>query len=123
MGILLDIDPLLEPLADNGGLTLTHALQAGSPAIDAGDPSALAGVGNVPLYDQREATFDRVVDGGSGGARIDIGAYEKQSSPDILVSTSSFLEIDEGQSAFVSVQLATAPAGPQDRGDYRTSWQ
>src|SRR5262245_21302439 len=25
------IDPLLEPLADNGGLTLTHALQPGSP--------------------------------------------------------------------------------------------
>jgi len=30
------IDPLLGPLADNGGITLTHALQAGSPAIDHG---------------------------------------------------------------------------------------
>ncbi len=34
------IDPLLSPLANNGGLTLTHALQAGSPAIDRGDPAA-----------------------------------------------------------------------------------
>jgi hypothetical protein len=35
------IDPLLLPLADNGGPTLTHALQAGSPAIDQGDPASL----------------------------------------------------------------------------------
>src|SRR5207247_458765 len=34
------IDPLLGPLADNGGPTLTHALQSGSPAINRGDPAA-----------------------------------------------------------------------------------
>jgi len=34
------IDPLLGSLADNGGPTLTHALLAGSPAINAGDPAA-----------------------------------------------------------------------------------
>ena len=33
------IDPQLGPLADNGGPTLTHALLAGSSAIDAGDPN------------------------------------------------------------------------------------
>jgi hypothetical protein len=27
------LDPLLEPLADNGGLTLTHALRPGSPIL------------------------------------------------------------------------------------------
>ena len=42
--ILVPIDPMLGPLADNGGPTLTHALLAGSPAIDAGDPAAVAGV-------------------------------------------------------------------------------
>ena len=31
-------DPMLGPLQDNGGPTLTHALLTGSPAIDAGDP-------------------------------------------------------------------------------------
>lgn len=35
-GDLSNTDPLLGPLADNGGDTLTHALLSGSPAIDAG---------------------------------------------------------------------------------------
>jgi hypothetical protein len=73
------IDPLLGPLAANGGPTMTHALLTGSPAIDAGDPSAFPGVGNVPLYDQRGAPFSRVFDGdGIDGQRIDIGAFEVQ---------------------------------------------
>ena len=38
------IDPLLGPLADHGGLTKTHALLPGSPALDAG--------GVVPLLKQ-----------------------------------------------------------------------
>ena len=33
------IDPLLGPLANNGGPTQTHALLSGSPALDAGDPA------------------------------------------------------------------------------------
>ena len=37
-GNLLDVDPLLGPLADNGGPTQTHALLPGSPAIDWIDP-------------------------------------------------------------------------------------
>jgi len=65
------IDPLLAPLADNGGPTQTHALLAGSPAIDAGDPTAVAGVGDTPLFDQRGTGFDRVL-----GGRLDIGAFE-----------------------------------------------
>lgn len=32
-------DPLLGPLQDNGGPTMTHALLVGSPAIGAGDPA------------------------------------------------------------------------------------
>jgi hypothetical protein len=38
-------DALLEPLADNGGPTLTHALGAGSPAIDAAGRGRLPGDG------------------------------------------------------------------------------
>jgi hypothetical protein len=60
---------------------LTHALVSGSPAIDAGDPAAMAGTGVVPLYDQRGMPFSRVVDGdGMSGARIDMGSYERQES-------------------------------------------
>ena len=72
-----NIDPLLGPLAENGGITLTHALLAGSPAIDAGDPAAVAGMGTVPMFDQRGDPYRRVFDGdGAGGARIDMGAFE-----------------------------------------------
>jgi len=64
------IDPKLGPLANNGGLTKTMALQAGSPAIDHGD-----NVG-APATDQRG--FARKKDGnGDGVAVVDIGAFEK----------------------------------------------
>ena len=58
-------DPMLLPLADNGGPTRTHALRAGSPAEDAGnnasgDPS-----------DQRGTGFPRGI-----GPSADIGAFE-----------------------------------------------
>jgi hypothetical protein len=71
-----EIDPLLSPLADNGGPTMTHALLPGSPAINMGDPAAVAGVGGVPLFDQRGEPFTRV-----HGGRIDIGAFESQPNP------------------------------------------
>jgi hypothetical protein len=41
----------------------------------------MAGVGDVPLHDQRGAPFTRVYDGDGGGARIDIGAFELQPLP------------------------------------------
>src|SRR4029079_10316214 len=69
----------LWPLADNGGPTLTHALLPGSPAINAGDPAAAAGVDGVPMTDQRGAPFTRVY-----GGRIDIGAFELQPTDYIL---------------------------------------
>ncbi len=63
-GNLTATDPALGPLGFNGGLTRTHPLLAGSPAINAGsNPLALA-------TDQRGAP--RVV-----GAAADMGAYER----------------------------------------------
>lgn len=53
---------ILDPLADNGGPTETHALFPGSPALDAGDP----GFTPPPYYDQRGPGFPRVM-----GGRID----------------------------------------------------
>lgn len=66
-------DPLLGPLADNGGPTLTHALLAGSPAIDAGDDAlAVDPTTGLPLTtDQRGEPYARI-----DGAHVDIGAYE-----------------------------------------------
>jgi hypothetical protein len=63
----LTADPQLQPLANNGGLTQTMALLAGSPAIDKGNN--LAGLAT----DQRGTGFARV-----GGASADIGAFELQ---------------------------------------------
>ncbi len=51
------IDPYLLPLADNGGPTMTHAVQAFSPARDMGDPAAVPDVNGVPEFDQRGTGF------------------------------------------------------------------
>ncbi|HWR64898.1 MAG TPA: choice-of-anchor Q domain-containing protein [Bellilinea sp.] len=64
-GDLFGVDPLLAPLANNGGTTLTHALLPLSPAVDAGDNSG------CPAADQRG--LPRPV-----GASCDIGAVEEQ---------------------------------------------
>ena len=64
-------DPKLGELADNGGPTQTHAVFDSSPALNAGDPQAQAGVGNVPSEDQRGTGFPRIVDN-----TIDIGSFE-----------------------------------------------
>lgn len=71
------INPGLGSLAENGGPTLTHAVLPASPALDAGDPNAMANIGGVPEFDQRGLPFGRVQDGNNDStARIDIGAFE-----------------------------------------------
>ena len=62
-------DPLLGPLANNGGLTFTRMPQTGSPAIDAGDNAAAVGL----TSDQRGGTSVRIFNG-----KVDIGAVEVQ---------------------------------------------
>jgi hypothetical protein len=73
----ISADPLLQPLADNGGPTLTHAFNPSSPVLDAGsDPDNFDN-------DQRGEGFPRVV-----GATADIGAYEAQGpAPDEIFSS------------------------------------
>jgi CSLREA domain-containing protein len=76
------IDPLLGPLANNGGPTQTMALLTGSTAIDAGDDcvftdSCSPAVGVALTTDQRGTGFSRQTDGDSNGtAVVDIGAFE-----------------------------------------------
>jgi CSLREA domain-containing protein len=70
------IKGLLGPLANNGGPTMTHALVAGSPAINAGSNALAVDQNGVALTtDQRGTNFTRVVNG-----TVDIGAFELQAS-------------------------------------------
>ena len=64
-GNIIGQDPQLGPLANNGGLTLTHKPAATSPAINTGDPAFVP----PPSTDQRD--LPRVVNG-----RIDMGSVE-----------------------------------------------
>jgi predicted outer membrane repeat protein len=71
-GNLVGVDPLLGPLQNNGGPTLSHALLDGSPAIDAGNPDGCRDHnGNLLTTDQRG--FARPA---AGSPFCDIGAYE-----------------------------------------------
>ncbi|MGH8172610.1 MAG: choice-of-anchor Q domain-containing protein [Rhodanobacteraceae bacterium] len=67
----LSVDPMLGPLQDNGGASMTHALLPGSPAIDHGsNPSN--GLFEQRLFDLNgEVFYERLV-----GPAPDIGAFE-----------------------------------------------
>lgn len=86
-GSILTADPLLLPLADNGGPTKTCALQAGSPALNAGG-------GSTATTDQR-------------GFRIvsapDLGAFETQLGGSFTFSSTGF-STNEGSTATVTIK-------------------
>ncbi len=112
------IDPLLGPLADNGGPTQTHALLPGSAAIDAGDTFAVAGINGLPFHDQRGEPYANVVDGDNDGvARIDMGAYERQSLTFNILSVPSQTVVPVNE---VTIQFTTAVSG-FDLGDLKLS--
>jgi predicted outer membrane repeat protein len=62
------INPLLGPLANNGGPTQTHALLSTSPAIDQGSNTLAAGL----TTDQRGNPFARIFN-----TTVDMGAFER----------------------------------------------
>jgi CSLREA domain-containing protein len=69
-GNIIGQDPLLGMLVDNGGLTRTHALLAGSPALNAGKAAQPGGGGSAcAATDQRGFIRPR-------GSACDIGAFE-----------------------------------------------
>ncbi len=100
------IDPLLGPLADNGGPTQTHALLTGSPAVNSGDPSFVS----PPDFDQRGAGFQRSI-----GSQIDMGAFEHMDSPSLIVTTSS--DVVDNTDFVTSLREAIAFANSQAGAD------
>lgn len=106
-GFTLSDDPLLGPLANNGGPTHTHALTSGSPAIDAAPDCTTIGGAPVPI-DQR--SFPRPV-----GAFCDLGAYEAEEGvegpPDIPIITTP-PEPEDDTPSVTARQNATCRIGP-----------
>lgn len=73
---IIDADPLLGPLQNNGGYTLTMAPGLGSPAIDSGDDATCA------ASDQRGVPRPQ-------GAQCDRGAYEIDNATPLVTNVSS----------------------------------
>jgi Tol biopolymer transport system component/Ca2+-binding RTX toxin-like protein len=99
-------------LRNNGGLTLTHALVAGSRAINAGnntlipaDTNDMDGDGNtteqLPV-DQRGTSFNRIA-----GSTVDIGAFEVQGAAIPTVSVNN-VSITEGNSGTKNLTFTVA---------------
>ena len=106
----INIDPLLGPLAYNGGRTKTHAIAPGSPAIDRGNPT-FAGV-LVPT-DQRG--LPRAAP--SPGGRADVGAYE-YSGPSLTCPVEFTLECEGTQTIGHLTAELTVPGG----GNATVTW-
>jgi CSLREA domain-containing protein len=108
---LLDIDPLLAALADNGGPTLTHALPVGSPAREAASPSEPGG----GAADACEAYDQRGVPRPQGAGVCDMGAFEAGA---LNAAVTSFVLVDADTNRAIrvirngeSLNLAELPAG------------
>jgi hypothetical protein len=120
-GNILNQDPQLGPLQNNGGPTLTQRPANTSPVINTGDPAFTP----PPSVDQRG--FPRVVNG-----RIDMGAVEI--NPGILTLTASAVSVNEnagtvtitvtrtgGSDGAVSATYNTVDGTAVAPGDYITA--
>jgi hypothetical protein len=120
IGTGVPIDPHLGPLANNGGPTPTRALLPGSLAVNAGNPTAVAGANGVPQYDQRGTLWSRVI-----GGRIDIGALESQANPlpgdynfNGVVDAADYVVWRKTSGATIDLRADGNTNGIIDQGDY-----
>jgi len=114
---IINQDPNLSALQDNGGPTLTQVPLTDSPAIDAGinaaiptDTLDLDGDGDteeqIP-FDQRGEGFDRVVNG-----TVDLGAVEVQDTPEATLSINPLNAVkEEGDSGTTSFTFEITRSG------------
>ena len=117
---LVNTDPMIGPLQDNGGPVFTHALLGSSPAIDAGPATG-------PATDAHG--FLRPVDGdGNGSVLFDIGAFEAESAAALFVDD-VMVDEDAGTATITvrmpapvtggfTVDFATADGTANQPGDY-----
>jgi hypothetical protein len=100
-------DPLLGPLADNGGPTQTRLPLDGSPAIDSGDPAFAP----PPAEDQRGAGFPRV-DPVVG--IVDKGAVETEGVVVVDVTSLTIAPDPFAEGAASTLSITTSAAAPAD---------
>ncbi|MBD2186485.1 DUF4347 domain-containing protein [Planktothrix sp. FACHB-1355] len=95
---------VLDPtLANNGGSTLTHALIAGSPAIDAGNNASVpAGI----TTDQRGTGYPRIF-----GTAVDIGAFEYSLTTISLTVTDANADETASNTGTYRISRGTANTG------------
>jgi CSLREA domain-containing protein len=87
------VDADIEPLANNGGPTETHALGQDSPAIDAGDDAVCA---DEPVNNLDQRGEPRPLNGdGAGTAICDIGAFELEQPEGLVYVVNSAADIDD----------------------------
>ncbi len=93
-GDLRNTNPQLSPLANNGGLTATHALLVTSPAVNAGDDT------KAPPKDQRDV---------SRSGPSDIGSFEF--IPGLVGNVSTRLSVGSGDDALIEGFIIQGSAG------------
>ena len=105
-GNIVGVNPMLGPLQDNGGPTMTHALLAGSPAINTGDNCVLSANGcgdNDPALTADQTGYPR--DGS-----VDIGAFEFGLTTAATVKVSGRVMTNSGRSIRKAVVTMTDAA-------------
>jgi hypothetical protein len=106
---LPNMDPMLGPLQDNGGLTWTHALLPGSPAIDA-IPAGACDYNDPRLARDQRGVFRGIEGNGVPPHGCDIGAYEVTACADgIDNDNDGFLDFDGGVTAGLPPEQITDP--------------
>ena len=109
-GDLINFDPLLGPLQDNGGPTETRALLGGSPAIDAIPVADCNDTdGNPVTTDQRDVVRPQ-------GPACDIGAFELEPAVDEATMFSAWLSCDEALFAVETDAIGRFRARLNDAG-------
>ncbi len=120
-GNILDVDPELDILADNGGPTPTMHPLAGSPVLDAGNP-ATPGSGGTACEATDQRGVSRPQDGTDDTSAVcDIGAVESMGVPDPVLDFGDApwpyptLEEDDGARHRVSMLfLGTGSSAEED---------
>ena len=112
-GDIVAADPVLGPLADNGGPTRTHALLPGSPAIE----GAVQACAEYPV-DQRYVPRPQ-------GTACDIGAFEFDGfiTPPLAVNASASVSPSTGAAAVSGSVTCPAPATLTVRATLRQTYK